>query len=96
MDGGTDVDGVGSTNVLDGGGVVVVDDAGVDETGAADVVGEFAGSVTGGTIGLVVIADCCVGSAAASSPDTVSATPSESERSTTAVDAGAGDKRSAE
>lgn len=96
VDGGTDVDGVGGTNVLDDGGVIVVDDAGVDETGAAEVVGEFAGRVTGGTTGIVVIADCCVGSAAASSPANVSAAPSASEGSTTVVDAGAGDTRSAE
>jgi len=106
VDGGADVDGVGSTDVLVDGGVVVVDDAGVDdagvvdagvdETGAAEVVGEFAGRVTGGTTGIVVIADCCVGSAAASSLANVSAAPSASEGSTTVVDAGAGDTRSTE
>ena len=69
MDGGADVSGVGITGVLVDGGVVVVEDVGLDELGAAEVVGEFAGRVTGGTIGIDVTTGCCVGSAVAPSPD---------------------------
>ena len=81
MDGGADVSGVGTTDV--------VVDGGVD-------VGDVAGKVTGGTIGFVVVTGRCAGSAAEASPDNESAAPSDSKGSTTDVDAATADGRSAE
>lgn len=96
VDGVAHVSGVGITGVLVDGGVVVVEDDGLDEPGAAEVVGEFAGRVTGGTIGIDVTTGCGVGSAAAPSPDNDSAAVSDSTGTTTDVDAATADGRSAE